>query len=503
MRTKVFLKNSIFTALLQVVTLLTGFIITRLMLTVYGSEINGLVTSITQFLVYISLVEAGLAGAAVYALYKPLAEKNYNEVNSILKATKNFYFQIGNYYIILVLALAFIYPFIVKIDLLYIEVVILILVLGFSEAINFFLIAKYRVLLTATQKLYILSNANICYIVVNTSVIALLAYFKVDIIILKVVALIAVFLRSGILYIYVKKNFKFVNYNVIPNVDALSNRWDALYLQVLGSIHNGAPIVVATIFSSLKLVSVYSVYNMVFAGVSGILSIFISGLSSSFGDIIAKKEQKTLQKAYQEFEFSYYMIISWAYSCVIILIMPFIEIYTNGINDTEYYYPMIGFLFTLNGLLYNLKTPQGMLVISAGMFKETRLQTTIQGLIAIIASVSFVQLWGLEGILIGMCLSNLYRTIDLLLFIPRNLTKLKVSISLFRMIRIFIVIAICYSPFLIFNIEPINIFEWLIIAIIVGIYCFFVTIIINYILDRNTFHNVITRILGLIKKKNK
>ena len=79
-RTEKFLKNSASTALLQVITMLSGFIIPRVMLDIYGSEINGLISSITQFINYFMLVEAGLSAAVVYSLYKPLAEKDYTKI---------------------------------------------------------------------------------------------------------------------------------------------------------------------------------------------------------------------------------------------------------------------------------------------------------------------------------------------------------------------------------------------------------------------------------------
>ena len=163
---------------------------------------------------------------------------------------------------------------------------------------------------------------------------------------------------------------------------------------------------------------------MVIASLNGILSIFKSGLSASFGDVIARGETKTLQIAYSEFEFSYYVLITIVYSIAFVTIMPFIRIYTNGITDFIYDVPIVGFLFVLNGLLYNVKTPQGMLVISAGMFKETRIQTTIQGAIAVIVGAILVPYYGVVGVLMGSILSNIYRDIDLLYFIPRNLTKL-------------------------------------------------------------------------------
>ena len=68
--------NSMATAIYQVIVMLAGFVTPRILLQFYGSEMNGLVSSINQFITYFSLVEAGIAGAAVYSLYKPLAEKD-------------------------------------------------------------------------------------------------------------------------------------------------------------------------------------------------------------------------------------------------------------------------------------------------------------------------------------------------------------------------------------------------------------------------------------------
>ena len=117
-RTKKFMYNTITTAIYQVIVLLVGLITPRVFLNAYGSEINGLVTSINQFITYFNLVEAGLAGAAVYALYKPLAEKNYLKINSIVSAAKNFYMKAGYIFVTLVIAMAIIYPIFVKTSVL-------------------------------------------------------------------------------------------------------------------------------------------------------------------------------------------------------------------------------------------------------------------------------------------------------------------------------------------------------------------------------------------------
>ena len=58
-RTSKFVLNSASTALLQVVTMVAGFITPRFLLMAYGSDVNGLISSINQFITYFNLVEAG------------------------------------------------------------------------------------------------------------------------------------------------------------------------------------------------------------------------------------------------------------------------------------------------------------------------------------------------------------------------------------------------------------------------------------------------------------
>jgi hypothetical protein len=500
-RAAIFINNAIAAALLQVVTVIVGFIIPRIMLSVYGSEINGLVTSISQFIGYFNLVEAGLASSAVYSLYKPLAEKDDKGINAILSASRHFYNQSGYIFVSLVLGLAIIYPvFIKSASVNIIETGILVLIIGCSGALEFFTMAKYRVLLTAAQKIYVLSIASICSIIVSTIIIAVLAHYRVNIAVVRAVALCAVFLRSFILYFYVKQTYKNIDYHTEPDKNALNKRWDALYLQILGSINTGAPIIIATIFLSLKTVSVYAIYNVVLGGISGIFSVAINGLFPSFGDIITRKEQNILQIAYQEFELIYYMLINLVYACSFILIMPFIKLYTRGITDINYNVPLIGTLFVINGLMYNLKTPQGMLVISAGLFKETKIQTSIQGLIGVVGGIIFVQFWGLAGLLFGSILSNLYRDIDLLFFIPQHVTKLKVKQSFYRIVRIIVCFGIAVAPFQFITIEATSYMAWVKQAVLISLYVFFVVFLINIISDRKIFISAIRRFFMTISK---
>ena len=182
-RTVIFLKNSAGTAFMYLITMLASFVVPRIMIGVYGSEINGLISSITQFIAYFNLLGVGISAAAVWALYKPLAEGDYNLISSIVVTAKNNYKKAGIVFIFFTIILAIIYPIYVEINSLsQTEVFLLTLVIGASGVVEIFTMARCQALLTADQKLYVVSLASVVAIILNTIIIAVLSYFRINII---------------------------------------------------------------------------------------------------------------------------------------------------------------------------------------------------------------------------------------------------------------------------------------------------------------------------------
>lgn len=424
MRTRKFMYNAAATATMQIVIMLSGLIVPKVMLVFYGSEINGLVSSISQFITYFNLVEAGLSGAAVYALYKPLADKDIYAINGVLSASKQFYIHTGYIFSLLIVMFSIVYPLYISTSVLSkFEVSLLVLVLGINGVLEFFTLAKYRVLLTADQRTYVISLSSIVQWVIYTIVVLLFSSAGFNIVMVRAVALIAIIIRTVILMVYCKIKYQGLNYKEVPNKKALDKRWDALYLQILGAVQTGAPVIILTVFlKDLKLISIYTVYNMVIGGVNSILGIFNSGLAASFGEIIAKGEKEILRQSFREFQVLFYTMTGIVFSICFVMIIPFVKVYTAGITDAEYVSVMIAFLFVFGGLVYQMKTPQGMMVIAAGLYRETRWQTTLQGTIVLVGGIVMCRYWGLSGVLFAYLLANIYRMIELVGFISKNVT---------------------------------------------------------------------------------
>ena len=246
-RTGKFVKNVVGSAVLQIITVVTGFISPRLMLTTFGSEINGITTSITQFISYITLVEAGLSNATIFALYKPLADRDNQERDAVVTASKIAYYRIGLLFSGLSVLLALVYPFIGHTEMLsYPELAVLVLVLCSNGATNFFLLAKYRTLLTADQCGYVVSIASGAQLIAHLILIWIGIKLGFGVVVVRTMGMLSLFLTTIILAIYTKRHYPGINYHAKPNMKALDKRWDSMLLQIMGVVFTGAPVVIMT-----------------------------------------------------------------------------------------------------------------------------------------------------------------------------------------------------------------------------------------------------------------
>lgn len=70
----------------QLLTLTFGLIVPRLFIQTFGSEVNGLLSSIGNLYTYLALVEAGVGTVAIQALYGPLGRDDKKSINEITPA---------------------------------------------------------------------------------------------------------------------------------------------------------------------------------------------------------------------------------------------------------------------------------------------------------------------------------------------------------------------------------------------------------------------------------
>ena len=241
---------NIFSSLfLQFVAITSGFILPRLILTAFGSELNGLVSSITQFLNYISLFEGGVSVVIMSSLYTPLAENNMKKVSGIVKAANHFFRKLGVIFIVYASIVSIFYPLIVKTSFSWLFVASLAIILASNLFIQYMFSITYRTLLTADRKGYIVYFSQSAFFIINLVLVYIILKVYPEIHILKLVSALA-FAVQPILYdLYVRKHYS-INHNVKPDEEALAQKWDGFGQNFALFIHNNTDVVVLT-FSGL------------------------------------------------------------------------------------------------------------------------------------------------------------------------------------------------------------------------------------------------------------
>lgn len=490
-----FAKNTFWNLIYQFTAVIAGFLVPRAIIGVYGSEVNGLVSSLTQFIGYFALVEAGVSGAATFALYRPISKHDWAGINIVASASRSFYQKSGIVFLLLLVMLSVAYPMLVTAGSLSSwEITSLAFLLGAKVVVDFFSLSKYRVFLTADQKNWLIQLASTVYTLLNTFIIILLSYLRAPIVIVYVVALFAVFARSFILAIYTWRNYPQLDCKVDFGNYELPQRWDALFLQILGAVQSGAPVVLATVLcGSMSEVSVLAVYLLVSNGLQMIPNVLGTGLQAMFGRQIAEGDYAALRSSYKPYRALVYAVSAVACGCAFSLILPFVDLYTDGFHDANYHNALLGFFIVLNVFLFHGKSSQGLLVIAAGMYKETRFQTCLQAAIIVVLGIPLTMNYGVVGTIAASCLSNLYRVIDLLIFEPRRISGESITDS-FKSFGLYVLqaILIALPGYLFMNaIQTWSI--WLASAIGLMIWGAFVVGSTLAVLDRPSFRSIFCR----------
>ncbi len=269
MRTKNAIINMIVSLAMQAVTLICGFIIPKLIIENYGSDVNGLISSITQFLGYITLLEAGMGPVIKSALYKPIYEKDNEKVEKVLKFSEGFFRKLSLVFLGYILILMLVYPLFSNTSFDYFYTSTLIAIIGVSTFAEYFFGMTYKLFLQADKKAYVPSIIMFVSYIVNIFAIATLVNLGFSIHIVKFATCVIYSLRPIIQLFYIKKNYKF---NLKDSEEAgIKQKWDGLSQHIAYVIHNSTDTIILTLFSNISEVSVYSIYAMIVNGINTLI----------------------------------------------------------------------------------------------------------------------------------------------------------------------------------------------------------------------------------------
>lgn len=455
----------------QLVLIILGFIIPSLFLKTYGAEIHGLTSTITNIMNYVLLLNAGLNTASIHTLYKPLSENNPHMLNQRLNAIKYFYFKTGIGYTVVVLILSFILPYTIS-GINPMTVSLVMLVMGIQSTATAFLVSSNSVLLQADQKLYIFNLINIIGVVIRGIIQVVLLVNQASVVLVQSIPALMIVFTMLVQDFYVRKKYPYLDSNIERDDSSLQNRKSAFIHQISGLIVNNTDVMILTIFTgNMILVSIYSVYQLVFSNLKKmIVMVFSQGVVASFGHMMSNNDSANLKRKYENFENFYFYIMTIIYSVTAALILPFVKLYTEGTKGINYVDMKLALLFFIIAIADNLRVPGNMLINAGGYYQQTQKKAIIEAIINITASLILINFLGMYGLLIGTILSFTYRTIDIIYFSNKVILNQTVCKTILRAIRSISLIGI---NLIIFQLIPltidINWLTWFMGALIIGV----------------------------------
>lgn len=412
--------NTVSSLSLQIITVICGFILPRLILGTFGSDVNGLVHSITQFLGVITLLDLGVGSVVQSSLYKPLAEQNKDMISKIYVSANRFFRRLAMILLAYVAVLLVVYPLLVNKGYSYLYTAALIAAISINTFSQYYFGIVNSLLLTADQKGYIQYTAQIVVLIVNTAVCAVLIVMGASIQIVKLTTSLIFLCRPLYLFFYVSRHYD-IDKKITYDEEPIKQKWNGMAQHFASYVLSGTDNIVLTLFSTLANVSIYSVYNTVIIGVKNALLSMTSGFQSLMGEMLAKKETEKLYQFFGYVEWLLHTGTTLLFGCTGVLIVSFVSVYTKGVNDANYIQPLFAVLIVLANAGHCLRLPYNTMILSAGHYKQTQSNYIIAMILNIVISIATVKIWGLIGVSIGTMVAMAYQTVWMAWYNSKNL----------------------------------------------------------------------------------
>lgn len=498
------LKLNIITSVLPWILLaVIGFVKISLFIDAYGSELNGFIQLISQIYGYISLVEMGFGSAITFRLYKPLAEKNKEEVARLFNGSMKIYRRIALQMAGIGIIVSAVLPFVLQYETLSKAKIVFVFVL---YVLDYFL--KYifdlpcRILLYADQKRYKANLiVNICTLVVKAVELALI-FTRINYLIILSVIILLNALSYVLLYLITKKEYPWLRDTKEIDTTTREMSKDVMAHKVSRIVFYGTDniIISTTKGLGLAMASIYGSYNYIISAIRNIIDLFLASPLEMLGNRFAKKEQDTEAnfELYQEFIKATYFIGIMVASVFFIAIEKLIAIWI----DRSYILNTFTVLIFAVYLWYECIGRANLTMIEAnGKYKETKKIEIICAITNIVLSFILVRVLGVAGVVLATVVAlALVRHPMQTNFIYKNLFNKSFKKAIKEFLIYTLVLALCLTlNVLVTNVcnlySSYTALNWIISTFVIGVIDALVVFTPMYLLDKS-FKNAVKRFLS-------
>ncbi|WP_317913907.1 polysaccharide biosynthesis family protein [Carnobacterium maltaromaticum] len=404
--------------LAQIIIVLLGFVTRKVFIDYLGNDANGLNNYFTNIVAMLSLVELGLGNSLLFSLYKPLAEKNHDLINRLLSVYKKIYYWIIAIIGFLGIILASFMPTLIGSDSGFSNsYIIAVFSLFILSTMTTYLFTYKRLLLTANQDGYYASLADIIYSIIR----ALLQIFIImktqNFILFLVVDIFLRLIENYVLSLFIQKKYAYLktlkNSRLEPALkETIIDNTKSLAFHRIGTfIMTGLDSILINAFYNLGTVSIFSNYTLISSTLLNLVTQFSTGISASFGLLLAEGKLKRLFETYRMANFINFMIVNFSAVTLLALFNPFMQLW---LGDKFLFDNSIVFILVLNFTIASLTTINGSIRGAAGLFKPDKYLHIFYALLKIAFSLLLNQYLGLIGIFLATTICYLIKDLIVL-----------------------------------------------------------------------------------------
>ncbi len=383
---------------------MVGSFVTRQMFAnILGLEMVGIEGAFLQFVNALGIVELGLGVNIVYKLYKPIAEKDWEQVAVILKFLRKCYAVIGIVVALLGISLAYFVVMPIKegfSKLWLIEIFLLYVV----DVVVSYLYSHKRAMFIADQKNYINNlvhiGAQILMFVFQIAALKLFASFEVYLI----CKIFFRFAENFVISLRFGKNYSFVDLKIkkimsgIEKKDFFRNLKALFFHKIAGFGTTTVSSLIIVYYVSLRENGIYYNYMLIVSALTAVTQEIFNGILASFGNLLNTESRK---KVYSNFNILYFMnflMYSFITTSFVCLATPFIGLWI-GEHSAFNMWTTVSIASYI--YIYGMRQSIGMAKVSAGIYDEDKYLAVIGALVTFVASWILVKPLGISGVMLG------------------------------------------------------------------------------------------------------
>lgn len=394
----------------QSVNILVSFIARFLFIRLLSEEYLGIGGLFSNILTVLSMVELGLGDALTFAFYKPMQERNEDELVRLFLFSKRIYRILALTVASIGIGISFFLEVLAE-DVPQIpENFRVIFYLFLINTVISYLMAYKRMVLLADQKQYIISlTTQIVYIVQQILQIAALAFTHSYYLYLVCQVLCTLANNVWISHI-ATKHYPFFRKDANSQLEKSKVRkiWSDMkslsISKIAGVIANGTDSIIISKNIGLTAVGLVSNYTMIINAVNGIMWQALNALVGSIGNFNVDSSKEEKNNVFSEVFLLAYWMYSVACVCLITLLNPFVELWLGSRFVLDGY-----IVFALVFIVYvsGVNFPAYSFRVTSGIFREVRWFHLASAILNLIMSVILVFRWGLFGVFIATSASRL------------------------------------------------------------------------------------------------